>query len=234
MSDEQTPQSPNGYTVGAGYQNSPSPQMPQKKKWYENTWVIVLALILFPPLGILLAWVSDFKKPAKIAITVIGLLLILIYANMNGSLTKNTNTPATTPSTSSSSTLVDNTSGNVAAKNTSASFSLKSKTSENKRVYLDYSLGESSDSYFKAGDSANQKLAESVYDDAIVRLGNDYPGMSYLSVMAYTQTGDAAFVITRPNDIATPKVTFYKYVSRSGSTYDYDWYDNRYGNGQTW
>jgi len=50
----------------------------------------------------------------------------------------------------------------------------------------------------------------------------------------YTATSDAAFAINRPNDIATPKVNFYKYKNGSGSVADYEWYDDRYGNGRTW
>jgi hypothetical protein len=112
-------------------------------------------------------------------------------------------------------------------------FTLQSEKSENGAVYIDYAIGDN-DSFFNLFDNDKQALEQSVYDDALSHLSSDYPGLSKMSVTVYTTTSDAAFAISKPNDIATPKVYFYKYKTGSGSVHDYEWYDDRYGNGQTW
>lgn len=57
------------------------PKKSSKKKWYQKTWVIVLMLIIFFPVGLFLLWkYTNLKKPLKILITaLIG--LIFIFAN---------------------------------------------------------------------------------------------------------------------------------------------------------
>ncbi len=56
----------------------------QTKPWYKKTWVIILALVLFFPLGLLLTWLSDWKLSMKILATgiVIVLFSLLIYSSI--------------------------------------------------------------------------------------------------------------------------------------------------------
>lgn len=58
-----------------------------KEPFYKSTWFVVLLLILFPPVGIILAWV--FKKPtnsaARIVLTVVSVLILIIALTPKGS-----------------------------------------------------------------------------------------------------------------------------------------------------
>ena len=42
--------------------------------WYLSTWFIILMLFLQPVIGIILMWMSDWRKPAKVILTVLMLL----------------------------------------------------------------------------------------------------------------------------------------------------------------
>lgn len=63
-----------------GYQQ-PNPNMyppqPEKEKFYQKTWVIVLACIFLPPLGIVLMWISD--KPKKQAVRIVISVILGLY-----------------------------------------------------------------------------------------------------------------------------------------------------------
>lgn len=51
-------------------------------KWYQKTWVIILFLIFFFPVGIGLMWMSNWKTPAKVIISILfGILLILSFTS---------------------------------------------------------------------------------------------------------------------------------------------------------
>jgi|GEM_PF-5766144 len=113
-------------------------------------------------------------------------------------------------------------------------FSAVLDVEENGVVYLDYKINCNKYSYFNKGDADKQNLAKEIFDDALTIAGSKYPNSDNLSILVQTNDSNMAMVINRPNSIATPKVTFYKYLSGSGSTFDYEWYDNRYGNGNTW
>ncbi len=54
-----------------------------EKKWYERTWVLLLILIVFWPLGLYLVWSSSFLKlPAKLAISLV--LAVAVSAGILG------------------------------------------------------------------------------------------------------------------------------------------------------
>lgn len=40
------------------------------KKWYEKTWLIILLLIIFFPVGLFLMWRSNWNKIAKISVSI--------------------------------------------------------------------------------------------------------------------------------------------------------------------
>ncbi len=44
---------------------------PNEKKWYQQTFWIIVFLFLFWPAGIILAWRSDWPRAGKIAATVL-------------------------------------------------------------------------------------------------------------------------------------------------------------------
>ncbi|KRG13618.1 hypothetical protein ACA29_07965 [Lederbergia galactosidilytica] len=53
------------------------------KKWYEQTWVIVLFLIFFWPVGLFFMWkFADWKKSAKTIVTVVISVYILFCIGM--------------------------------------------------------------------------------------------------------------------------------------------------------
>jgi hypothetical protein len=54
----------------------------EARKWYQKKRIIVPALVLFPPLGISLAWISQWSRNAKIGATLAsGLLMMGSLAN---------------------------------------------------------------------------------------------------------------------------------------------------------
>ena len=47
-------------------------QLTPQKKWYEKTWVIILFLLIFWPVGLFLMWrFADWSKTAKVVVTII-------------------------------------------------------------------------------------------------------------------------------------------------------------------
>ncbi|MFI6151692.1 excalibur calcium-binding domain-containing protein [Kitasatospora sp. NPDC051170] len=57
----------------------PSPVPPGARPWWRRPAVIVLALIFLPPVGLILLWTSPWKRPAKVAVSVVGGLYCLIW-----------------------------------------------------------------------------------------------------------------------------------------------------------
>lgn len=54
-------------------------QTPIKTPFYQKTWFILLMLLIFPPVGIFLLWkFGSFGKPARIALTVISVLIFFV------------------------------------------------------------------------------------------------------------------------------------------------------------
>ncbi|NFE94543.1 hypothetical protein [Clostridium botulinum] len=61
-------------------------------KWYEKTWVIILFLIFFFPVGLYLVWKhSEFNKKTKIIITAAILVIALIGGGSNSQTPKTSN-----------------------------------------------------------------------------------------------------------------------------------------------
>ena len=52
-------------------------QQPRKEKFYEKTWLIVLACIFLPPVGIVLMWISN--KPKNLAARIIITVVLAFY-----------------------------------------------------------------------------------------------------------------------------------------------------------
>lgn len=54
---------------------------PNAKKWYQETFWIIVMLLLLWPVGLVLAWRSDWPSAAKIIATVAVLVLVgwIIY-----------------------------------------------------------------------------------------------------------------------------------------------------------
>lgn len=72
----------------------PSPKPPshaKKQRWKPLTWLIIISLIFFPPIGILLAWFKkDWTRRAKIGATVAGIIWFALIIVSGG-----TETPPT-------------------------------------------------------------------------------------------------------------------------------------------
>lgn len=49
----------------------------EARKWYQKKRIIVPALVLFPPLGVSLAWISQWSRNAKIGATLASGLLMM-------------------------------------------------------------------------------------------------------------------------------------------------------------
>lgn len=57
----------------------PSPVPPGARPWWRRPAVIVLALLLLPPAGLILLWTSPWRRPAKVAVSVVGGFYGLIW-----------------------------------------------------------------------------------------------------------------------------------------------------------
>lgn len=88
---------------GYGQPNQNMNQQPRKEKFYEKTWLIVLACIFLPPVGIALMWISNKPKnlAARIIITVVlgfytlGALVSGSSSNKSSNTTQKTSTTET-------------------------------------------------------------------------------------------------------------------------------------------
>lgn len=56
------------------------------EKWYQKTWLVFLALILVWPLGLVLTWMSAWRVPTKVVVTVTVVLLVAYTYMRTGSL----------------------------------------------------------------------------------------------------------------------------------------------------
>lgn len=64
-------------------------------KWYENTWIIILFLILFWPVGLFFMWKSNWNKIAKITITAFIAMVVFVGCLGGNSDSNSTNTNQT-------------------------------------------------------------------------------------------------------------------------------------------
>ncbi|MEG0027389.1 MAG: holotricin-3 [Raoultibacter sp.] len=55
---------------------------PHPKKWYRQTFWIIVMLIVFWPVGLVLAWKSDWILPAKLASVVFVLFCVAMVLHM--------------------------------------------------------------------------------------------------------------------------------------------------------
>ena len=56
---------------------------PNQKKWYKQTFWIIFFLVIFWPVGIVLAWRSDWHIAAKIAASVFVIVAVYFSYNMS-------------------------------------------------------------------------------------------------------------------------------------------------------
>lgn len=64
-------------------------------KWYQKTWVIILFLIIFWPVGLFFMWKSNWNKIAKIVITVFIAMIVFVGCIGGSSNSNSTNTNQT-------------------------------------------------------------------------------------------------------------------------------------------
>lgn len=59
-------------------------------KWYQKTWIIVLFIIFFFPVGLFLMWkYTDWKKPIKIVVTIVLVVMVFIAGKSGVDINKN-------------------------------------------------------------------------------------------------------------------------------------------------
>src|ERR1700733_8216097 len=71
----------------------------QPQDWYRRTWVIVVALIVFFPVGLALMWMSGWKMPTKIIVSVACVALVVVSVTTSKPAPKNTKAVAATSKT---------------------------------------------------------------------------------------------------------------------------------------
>jgi hypothetical protein len=63
-----------------------------QKKWYQRNWLIIVLLVFFPPASAGLVWTTQWKRWAKIAVSIWGVLFIGASMLTNSSETELTDT----------------------------------------------------------------------------------------------------------------------------------------------
>lgn len=101
-------------------------------KWWQKSWLITLVLIVFPPGGIALLWISHkFKLAPKIITTVIFALgFLIILGNISGAVNSVSSDESGSPASSANTATTTNT--DTAAKTTSNS---NTKSAQETKVY---------------------------------------------------------------------------------------------------
>lgn len=56
---------------------------PGAKKWYQETFWIVFLLVVFWPVGLVLMWKGDWPMPAKVVVTAVLAVIVVISFNMS-------------------------------------------------------------------------------------------------------------------------------------------------------
>src|ERR1035437_1414839 len=75
--------------------SQPQPAKEQSQDWYRRTWVIVVALIVFFPVGLALMWMSGWKMPTKIVVSAAFVALVVLSVATSKPASKDTRTVAT-------------------------------------------------------------------------------------------------------------------------------------------
>lgn len=90
-------------------------------RWWQQAWVVTLALIVFPPAGIALLWISrQFRLAPKIIATVIFALGFLVIIGNIGGVVNNVNSVSDSSVTTSSANTAAATTTETTAKSTTA------------------------------------------------------------------------------------------------------------------
>lgn len=76
-------------------------------KWYQKTWVVILFLIIFWPVGLFFMWKSNWNKIAKIVITVFIAMIVFVGCIEGSSNSNSTNTNQTKKEVNSDTTKED-------------------------------------------------------------------------------------------------------------------------------
>ncbi len=110
MNQERTPaaQQSNAYGYGSSVPNN---QVPKKEPFYTKTWLIVIACLFLPPIGIILMWIA--KKPKKMILRIILTVILALYTI--GSVTNKTSENSTEQTTDS--TVTQETTNNIDTSN---------------------------------------------------------------------------------------------------------------------
>lgn len=166
------------------------PQAQGERPWYGKTWVIVLALLLFWPLGLFLMWkrTCTWSRVVKIVVTILFALAFL------GSLGDATDTVDLSSTLSSNETLAASSSYIDAYDNVSVCALLDVKGSQLEDLFEDagYSWSDSYNGWLRSSDGA----ALAVYDgrgmglserdvDDLAAGGGSEPTVYLLSVAGY-------------------------------------------------
>ena len=92
---ERDPQSEATQTAGSLARPAKIPS----QDWYRHTWVIVVALIVFFPVGLALMWISGWKTPTKIVVSAAFVVLAVLGAITSKPVSKNTQMVLSTANT---------------------------------------------------------------------------------------------------------------------------------------
>src|SRR5450759_4169120 len=99
-------QTPQSEATGATQTFGPQPRPAKESQdWYRRTWVIVVALIVFFPVGLALMWMSGWKMPTKIVVSAAFVALVVLSMATSKPASKNTQTVATTSNTQAPTTV---------------------------------------------------------------------------------------------------------------------------------
>ncbi|WP_405861552.1 excalibur calcium-binding domain-containing protein [Streptomyces sp. NBC_00090] len=69
---------PPGYGQPYGHPPYPPPFPPPARRWWQHPALVIAALVVFPPGGIALAWLSHWSRTKKIVATVLATLWFLL------------------------------------------------------------------------------------------------------------------------------------------------------------
>ena len=85
---------------GYGQPNQNMYQQPRKEKFYEKTWLIVLACIFLPPAGLALIWITgkpkNYKARCIISVILAIITVLLFFPDSDSKIKDNTAQEATT------------------------------------------------------------------------------------------------------------------------------------------
>ena len=79
-------------TFGSQLQRTKPPQ----EDWYRRSWVVVVVLIVFFPVGLVLMWMSGWKMPTKVVVSTVFVALVIVSVATSKPSTKTTQAVAAT------------------------------------------------------------------------------------------------------------------------------------------